>query len=77
MYSSYFPAVWHGNAHYGFSKEVARMRWQGGIFVATREDGSLLLHADTAASTGQTPPGLLPIVLILRLIYSCSVRTFV
>src|SRR5882724_1686714 len=23
MYSSYFPAVWHGNAHYGFSKEMA------------------------------------------------------
>lgn len=56
MYSSYFPAVWHGNAHYGFSKEMARMRWQGTVFLATREDGSLLLHA-AAEPMGDWSPG--------------------
>jgi hypothetical protein len=56
MYSSYFPAVWHGNAHYGFSKETAVMRWQGPVFLATREDGSLILHADTEP-TGSWSPG--------------------
>jgi len=56
MYSSYFPAVWHGNAHYGFSKELARMRWQGPVFLATAEDGSLLLHAETEAA-GDWSPG--------------------
>jgi hypothetical protein len=56
MYSSYFPAVWHGNAHYGFAKELARMRWHGPIFLATREEGSLLMHADTEPS-GDWSPG--------------------
>jgi hypothetical protein len=56
MYSSYFPAVWHGNAHYGFGKELAHMRWQGPVFLATREDGTLLLHADTEPA-GDWSPG--------------------
>src|SRR5262249_7283877 len=55
MYSTYFPAVWHGNAHYGFSKEMARMRWHHGAFLATREDGSLLLHADTEPMGAWSP----------------------
>jgi hypothetical protein len=45
MYSSYSPATWIGNAYYGFSKEMAKMWWQGPIFLITTEEGVLLLHA--------------------------------
>ncbi|HUE29528.1 MAG TPA: hypothetical protein VMR79_01565, partial [Verrucomicrobiae bacterium] len=56
MYASYFPSVWHGNANYGFSKEMARMGWQGPVFLLTRENGSLLLHAETEPA-GTWSPG--------------------
>src|SRR5437870_8953193 len=55
MYSSYFPAVWHGNVDYGFMKEMARMRWQGPVFLVTAEDGRLLLHADTEPAADWAP----------------------
>jgi hypothetical protein len=45
MYSSHFPATWTGNALYGFAKEMAKMWWQGPVFMLTREDDTLLLHA--------------------------------
>ena len=44
MYSSYFPATWNGNVHYGFSKEMAKMRWQGPVFTLTTEHDTPLLH---------------------------------
>ena len=52
MYSGYFPAVWHGNAYFGLAKEMARMWWQGPVFLMTNDSGALLLHAtvETAAA---------------------------
>jgi hypothetical protein len=44
MYSSYFPAIWNGNVHYGFSKAMAKMSWQGPVFMLTTADDALLLH---------------------------------
>jgi hypothetical protein len=55
MYSSYFPAVWNGNVHYGFAKQLARM-WQAGRdFVAVTEDGAPLLHAEVEAAADWLP----------------------
>ncbi len=45
MCSAYFPATWHGNAHYGFAKTTARMRTEGPLFVLSDDDDRLLLHA--------------------------------
>jgi hypothetical protein len=45
MYSSYFPAVWSGNAHYGFAKELARMRWRGTEFSLTSPGGRVAVRA--------------------------------
>jgi hypothetical protein len=45
MYSSYFPAVWSGNAHYGFAKELARMRWSGSEFSLTSAGGQAAMRA--------------------------------
>jgi hypothetical protein len=45
MYSNHLPATWTGNTFYGFGKEVAKMWWQGPVFMLTREDDALLLHA--------------------------------
>jgi len=50
MYSSYTIATWNGNLHYGFSKEMARLRWQGPLYVVTTEDDRLLLHAAVDAA---------------------------
>jgi hypothetical protein len=64
MYSSYFPAVWHGNAHFGFSKEMATMRWEPPLFVMTSDRGRLLFHAavedggDWWPATAGGPPNL-------------------
>ncbi len=52
MYSSYFPAIWHGNTYYGFAKEMATMWWQGPIFLITGKSGALLLHAAVEATGG-------------------------
>jgi hypothetical protein len=56
MYSSYFPAIWHGNTYYGLAKEMASMRWQGAVFLATASDDRLLLHAAVEAR-GPWSPG--------------------
>jgi hypothetical protein len=42
MYSSYFPATWTGNAHYGFGKEMAAMQWQDALFVVATAAGETL-----------------------------------
>jgi hypothetical protein len=56
MYSSYFPAVWHGNTYYGLAKEMATLWWQGPIFLITAKSDTLLLHA-AVESTGRWSAG--------------------
>ena len=56
MYSGYTVATWNGNFHYGFSKETARLRWQGPMYIVTTEDDALLLHA-AAQATGKWSAG--------------------
>ena len=50
MYSSYAIATWNGNFHYGFSKEMARLWWQGPVYIVTTENDVLLLHASVEAA---------------------------
>ena len=50
MYSTYFPPTWSGNTYYGFGKEIARLRWQGPMFLITTEDDQLLLHVPVEIS---------------------------
>jgi len=63
MYASYFPAVWNGNAHFGFAKELARLAWDGRAFAVRSEDGDVLIDAVTDATEPWTaaraggPPG--------------------
>jgi hypothetical protein len=52
MYSSYFPPTWSGNTYYGFAKEIARLGWQGPIFVITSDGERLLLHASVESAGG-------------------------
>ena len=61
MYSSYFPAVWNGNAHYGFAKQVARMWREGAAFVAVDEDRRPLLHIEAEPAGDWTPGGGCPL----------------
>lgn len=37
MTCDFWPAVWNGNLHYGFSKRLARMSWDGERFSVTDE----------------------------------------
>jgi hypothetical protein len=55
MCSAYFPATWHGNAHYGFAKTTARMRTVGSMFVMSDDDDRLLFHASTEARGAWEP----------------------
>jgi hypothetical protein len=57
MYASYFPAVADGNNHYGYTKELCRLGWEGPIYVVSREDGRLILHADTEPAGPWRPAG--------------------
>jgi hypothetical protein len=57
MCSSYFPATWAGNTHYGFSKIMASMWWTDSMFVMTRPDGALLFHG-TVEPTSDWFPGI-------------------
>jgi hypothetical protein len=50
MYSTFFPATWAGNAHYGLGKEMAIMRWQGPLFVISTADGALAFHASVESA---------------------------
>ena len=45
MYASYPPAVWAGNVYYGFSKELADVRWDGKRFDVNRRGGARILQA--------------------------------
>jgi hypothetical protein len=56
MCSSYFPATWAGNAHYGFAKRMATMRWEDSLFVMTKPQGALLLHISVEPA-GEWVPG--------------------
>jgi hypothetical protein len=56
MCSSFFPATWAGNVHYGFSKAMATMWWEGALFIMTKPDGALLLHA-AVEPAGDWVPG--------------------
>lgn len=47
MYASHLPAVWTGNALYGFGKEVGKMTQYGAVFMLTSENDALLWHATT------------------------------
>jgi hypothetical protein len=51
MYSSYDVAIWNGNVHYGFSKQMAHLGWRGPVYLVTAADGALLLHV-TVETTG-------------------------
>lgn len=57
MYATYLPAVWNGNAHYGFSKRMARISWEGALYLVTTATGALLLHTETDAvkTSGSAP----------------------
>jgi len=55
MYSSYAPATWAGNAHYGFGKETAAMRSDDSTFVITDEQGALVFHAMTEPAGDWAP----------------------
>ena len=55
MYASYPPAVWAGNAYFGFSKELAGVRWDGASCVVTR-GGDPLLRADVECSGDVADP---------------------
>jgi hypothetical protein len=55
MYSSVPTSVLVGNTYYGFSKSLARMQWQGPIFLVTSADGALLL-THMAVEDGQGSP---------------------
>jgi hypothetical protein len=50
MYSSFFPAMWAGNAHYGLSKGMASLRREGSLIVMTTPEGELLFHAVVEAA---------------------------
>jgi hypothetical protein len=45
MYSSFFPATWAGNAHYGLGKEMGTMRWEGPLFAVATAEGTPVFHA--------------------------------
>jgi len=75
MYASYFPAVWNGNVHFGFAKELARLAWDGRAFAVRRDDGDVLLDAVTHATGRWTavraggPPGF----EAMRAVFACPV----
>jgi hypothetical protein len=46
MWSSYLPAWWSGNFHYGFPKDLAPMTWDGATFAMRERDGTVLARAD-------------------------------
>jgi hypothetical protein len=56
MYATYLPAVWNGNTHYGFSKRLARISWEGAFYVVTTPAGALLLHTETEPVKGSDSP---------------------
>jgi hypothetical protein len=45
MYSSYYPAVWNGNTHYGFAKEHVEIHRLGALYCVLGPDRRTLLEA--------------------------------
>lgn len=52
MYSSFYPAVWNGNAHYGFAKELAEIHRIGPRFRVLGPERRTLLEG-VAEPTGE------------------------
>jgi hypothetical protein len=75
MYSSYFPATWNGNAYYGFAKEMAQMEQHGGLFVATGDDGKLLVHAsvESTATWSNDPASEIPHFDAMREVFALPI----
>lgn len=75
MYSSFAPATWAGNAHYGLAKDMAAMRWQGPLFVIAAPDDTLLFHASVEPA-GEWTPGptaALPNFAAMRAVFDLPV----
>ncbi len=62
MYATYLPAVSNGNTHYGFSKRMASISWEGAFYLATSLTGALLLHIETEAVKSAAAPASLAAV---------------
>lgn len=63
MYASYFPAVWNGNTHYGYGKELAALGWHDRTFVVAGDGDRPRLAASVDgagpwAPAAGTPAGL-------------------
>jgi len=56
LYSTSYPAYWHGNMSYGLRKAMAGMGWEGSTFVVTSPDGDALAHADVERTADWRPP---------------------
>jgi hypothetical protein len=55
MYSSSYPAYWHGNASYAMPKIMATMGWRGSTFAVAAPDGAPLVHAEVERSGAWRP----------------------
>jgi hypothetical protein len=73
MYATYLPAVWNGNAHYGFSKRLARISWDGSLYVVTTTAGVLLLHTEVEPVKGSDPAAVPPNFAAMREMFSLPV----
>jgi hypothetical protein len=47
MFSSFYPAVWNGNTHYGFAKELVEIHRLGALFTVIGPERRTLLEAVT------------------------------
>jgi hypothetical protein len=75
MYSSFFPAVWNGNTHYGFGKELGHMERDGGGIVVHGGDGRPRLRLEVEATGGWVAGRdcLLPNFAAMRAIFALPV----
>lgn len=53
MGSGYFPAIWHGNHFYGFSKKPIAIERQGSLVWMNGPTGALWMHAAVAGETAR------------------------
>ena len=74
MYSSFYPATWAGNAHYGLAKEMATMQRQGARVVAATPDGAPLIEAACEPSGDWTAhPADLPNFGAMRAVFALPI----
>ncbi len=75
MYSSYYPAVWNGNAHYGFAKELVEIHRLGPIYCVLGADRRTLLHArsEPRGEWRLPAPGPIPALEQVREIFALPV----